>query len=87
MKKLTVILLVICSAFIHQSYAYNDDSDGQGATTKKALFSEEEVLNIYHAIELEDDMEFETFKRALAGHETYPYRKFSKKQPWFLYYV
>jgi len=75
MKKLTVILLVIFSALLNELYAHNDDSKGEGATIKKVSFSEEEVLNLCHAIELEDDIEFETFKRALTGYETFPCKK------------
>ena len=31
----------------------------------------DEILNLYQTIELEDDLDFETFKRALAGYEIY----------------
>jgi hypothetical protein len=69
MKKLTIILLVLLSAFLN---GFADEGMKRGElSANKISNSQEEVMNLYQQIELEDDIEFETFKRALIGYEIY----------------
>lgn len=73
MKNLIIILLLISSAFFNV-FADNDLKRG-GESTNKISLSDKDAMNLYLTIELEDDIDFETFKRALTGYETYPCEK------------
>ncbi|MCD4731869.1 MAG: murein L,D-transpeptidase catalytic domain family protein [Bacteroidales bacterium] len=69
MKKLTIILLVFLGTFIN--VAAGDYLKSGESSSNKIVLSQDEILNLYQKIELDDDIDFETFKRALAGYEIY----------------
>ncbi len=67
---MTFLLLVILTTFLNVS-ADGDLKSGETSSNISASINDT-VLSLYQQIELEDDISFETFKRALAGYETYP---------------
>lgn len=69
MKIVTIILLVFLSSLFNVSA--DGDTNGSESSSSKITMSDVTVLNLYKQIELEDDITFETFKRALSGYEVY----------------
>lgn len=69
MKKVVTILLIFISSIFQISA--DGDKRSENSISEKENFNQVDVLNLYNQIELEDDITFETFKRALSGYETY----------------
>jgi len=66
---MTLILLVFLISLF--SVSADGDTRSSETSTNKTNMNNETVLNLYKQIELQDDIAFETFKRALSGYEFY----------------
>jgi len=67
MRNLIVILFLFSGAFIN--VVAGDDLNNKERSEAVIIFSLDEVLNLYHQIELEDDIALETFNRAISGYK------------------
>lgn len=69
MKERIVIFLIFLCAF---NLFAKEDKKANEKSSERITLSHDSILSLYQQIELEDDVVFETFKRAMAGYEMYP---------------